>query len=132
MTFSTVTPHRVSVIYGVRLGKFGYGHEPDELTEMLANEYGLGLLRFPQIDRFLGWYDVVVTNVGSFGQPYVNHTISSKGMGGRIVLDPDPDPDLTERLNKFRSDHEGHTVGPQWYLYVSDTSLDDPSSAPTF
>jgi hypothetical protein len=55
---------RASIVYGIRLGQFGYGTNLDERTEMLAKEYGLDLLRFPRDDKSFGWYDIVVSMIG--------------------------------------------------------------------
>ncbi len=129
MAFFTSNHQRALVVYGIRLGLFGYGHEPDERTEMLVKEYGFDLVKFERQDKSFGWYDGVVTNMNG-----INHygIISYRGNGGRMSLDPNPDPDLTERLNKFRSVYEGDLEEPRWHIYLFDTSSADSFLQPEF
>lgn len=107
---------RASVVYGIRLGRYCFGHDVEERTKMLINECGLVAILYQLNDKF-GWKDVVVTMYG-FRNPCVIH---SKGADGRVALDPDPD--LVERLNKFCSDH-GDCEEPRWHLYLFSTMID--------
>ena len=124
----TDNAERVVAVYGIRLGQCGYGFEITERTKMLIKEYGLKAFRY-RLDapNKFGWHDVVVTNV-SWNTP---QTINSVGSGGHISLDPDPDHELSDRLNKFCSDH-GECEAPRWHLYLFSTMMADAFAKEVF